>query len=76
MDEEIAQQFARRDRLRKKLAARETYSERMQKMAALQETTWKALQASPTGWAHFLRRNFKARAIDVVTPDAARPPTS
>jgi hypothetical protein len=74
MDEEIAEQFALRDRMRKKLAARETYSERMQKMAALQEATWKALQASPSGWAHFLRRNFKARAIDVTKLDATRPP--
>jgi hypothetical protein len=76
MDPEIAEQLARRDRLRKKLAAGETYSQRMQKMAELQEATWKALQASPTGWAHFLRRNFKARAIDVTKYDAARPATS
>jgi hypothetical protein len=74
MDEDIAEQFARRDRMRKKLAARESYSERMQKMAVLQEATWKALRSSPTGWAHFLKRNFKARAIDVANPDAARPP--
>lgn len=72
MDEEIAKQFATRDRMRKKLAARETYSQRMQKMADLQEATWKALRASPTGWDHFLRRNFKSRAIEVVNPDAAR----
>jgi hypothetical protein len=75
MDEEIAEQFARRDRMRKKMAARESYSQRMQKMADLQEATWKALRASPTGWAHFLHRNFKARAIDVAKSDAARPPT-
>jgi hypothetical protein len=75
MDEEIAEQFALRHRMRKKLAARENHSERMQKMAALQEATWKALRASPTGWSHFLRRNFKARAIDVANPDAARHPT-
>lgn len=76
MDEEIAEQFARRERLRKQLAARETYAQRMQKMAILQEASWNALQASPTGWAHFLRRNFKARAIDVAIPDAARPSNS
>jgi hypothetical protein len=73
--DEITEQFARRDRMRKKLAALESYSERMQKMAVLQETTWKALRASPSGWAHFLKRNFKARAIDVANPDATRPPT-
>lgn len=65
MDDEIARQFAIRDNFRRKLADRETYSERTRKMALLQEATWKALQTSPTGWAHFLRRNFKARAIDV-----------
>ena len=76
MDEEVARLFAIRDSFRKKLAARETYSQRMQKMAILQEATWKALRASPTGWAHFLRRNFKARAIDISTPNATRNPTS
>ena len=76
MDDEIARQFAIRDRFRRTLAARETYSERMRKMALLQEATWKALKASPTGWHHFLQRNFKARAIDVVNLDATRPPTS
>jgi hypothetical protein len=76
MDEEISRQFALRDRMRKKLAAQETYSQRMEKMARLQEATWRALQASPAGWAHFLRRNFKARAIDIANPNAARPPNS
>jgi hypothetical protein len=73
MDEKIA---SLRDRFRRKQAARETYSERMQKMAILQDATWKTLRASPTGWAHFLKRNFKARAIDVSHPDATRPSTS
>jgi hypothetical protein len=76
MDHEIAEQLARRDRLRKKLAAGETYSERMQKMAELQEATWKPLQASPTGWAHFLRRNFRARAIDVTSLNRPAPTLS
>jgi hypothetical protein len=75
MDAEIAEQLAIRDRFRRKMAARETYSQRMAKMAELQEATWKVLQASPTGWAHFLRRNFKARAIDVQHLDATRPST-
>ncbi|HWE01213.1 MAG TPA: hypothetical protein VG326_02295 [Tepidisphaeraceae bacterium] len=42
-----------------------TPSQRMREMDALQEYSWKVLKSNPAGYAHFLRRNFKARAIDV-----------
>jgi hypothetical protein len=37
----------------------------MRDMMALQQATWDQLLRSPKGYAHFLRRNFKARAIDI-----------
>jgi hypothetical protein len=68
--DDIAEQLAIRDRFRKKMIQRETPSERLRAMARLQQETWDALRSSPSGWAHFLRRNFKARAIDVRGSDA------
>ena len=65
MDKDIADQLAIRDSFRKKLALRMTPSERMREMARLQEATWETLLRNPAGYAYFMRRNFKARAIDV-----------
>jgi len=39
-------------------------------MTQIQKTMWATLRSSPEGYAHFLRRNFKARAIDVQNPNA------
>ena len=65
-----AQQLVRRDRLRRQLAARATPAERVRDLARLQDATWAILRGSPAGYAHFLRRNFKARAIEVRDPNA------
>jgi hypothetical protein len=53
------------ERYRRKLAWRKTPEERMRDMDRLQERMWAILRSSPQGYAHFMRRNFKARAIDV-----------
>jgi hypothetical protein len=65
-----AQQLISRDRLRRKLAEHATPEERVRDLAQLQEATWVILRSSPAGYAHFLRRNFKARAIEVRDPNA------
>jgi hypothetical protein len=66
-----ASQLVIRDRFRKKLAARATPEERMGAMARLQEAMWATFRTSPEGYAHFLKRNFKARAITVRGPHGA-----
>lgn len=63
--DDIAEQFSRRDRFRRKLALQKTPAQRMADMARRQQMMWATLQRSPNGYAHFLRRNFKARAISV-----------
>ena len=63
--DDIAEQLAIRDSFRRKMVLKDSPAERMRAMARLQQRTWDALRASPTGWANFLRRNFKMRAIDV-----------
>jgi hypothetical protein len=63
---EIAEQLARRDRYRRHLALQKTPEERMADMARMQQRMWTTLSQSPVGYAHFLRRNYKARAIDVA----------
>jgi hypothetical protein len=63
--DDIAQQFAIRDRFRKRLALAKTPSQRMHEMAIRQRACLKYAGRSSEGYQHFLRRNFKARAIDV-----------
>jgi len=67
---DAAEQLVNRDRLRRKLATRASPAERVRDLARLQEATWAILRSSPAGYAHFLRRNFKARAIQVRDPNA------
>jgi len=63
---DIAEQFAIRDRFRKRLALAKTPSQRMREMAARQRACANVWASGATaGYQHFLRRNFKARAIDV-----------
>jgi len=69
MDDEIAAQLAARDRLRRKLPLRKTPAQRMADMAGLQEAMWATLRRTPDGYRHFLRRNFKARAISAPITD-------
>jgi len=47
-----------------------TYEQRLEEMGRLQRATWELLRANPEGYAHFLRRNFKARAVDVNPPES------
>jgi hypothetical protein len=61
----LTEQLALRDRMRKRLALQATPAERLRDMIRLQQRTWDTLRRSPTGYAHFLARNFKARAIDL-----------
>ena len=65
------EQLMTRDRLRRRLASRATPAERVRDLARLQEASWAILRQSPEGYAHFLRRNFKARAIEVRDPNAS-----
>jgi hypothetical protein len=67
----IAEQLARRDRLRRHLRSRESYEQRWRACLELQERTWRYLRPSPEGWAHFIRRNYRARA---VRPDGSGRP--
>ena len=69
--DDLAEQVAIRDSFRRKLALRQTPAERMAAMARLQEATWEILRRSPEGYARFLRRNFKARAIPVEGSNGA-----
>jgi hypothetical protein len=68
---EIDEQLARRDRFLRHRWASLTPAQRFQEMMDLQQSTWDLLRSSPEGYAHFLRRNFKARAIDVGDRDAS-----
>jgi hypothetical protein len=63
MDAEIAERLAARDQLRRKLALAKTPEQRMADMARMQQAMWETMRRSPEGYRHFLRRNFKARAI-------------
>jgi hypothetical protein len=69
-DEDMASQLALRDSYRRKLALQKTPAERVRDMARLQEEMWARLRSSPEGYAHFLRRNYKARAIAIPDSDA------
>lgn len=69
MDAEIAEQLARRNRLLRRRWQQMSYGQRMEEMQRLQQRMWDTLRSSPGGYAHFLRRNFKSRAIDVPSID-------
>lgn len=68
--DDISQQLVARDRMRRRLALQATPEERVRDMMRLSQETWDLLRRSPEGYAHFLRRNFKARAIVVRDNDA------
>jgi hypothetical protein len=63
--EDVSEEFARRDRVRRYLAQKKTPEQRMEEMARRQAQAWEILRNSPEGYARFLRRNFRARAIQV-----------
>jgi hypothetical protein len=66
--DDIAEQLARRDRVRRHMAMQKTPEQRMADMDRMQKQAWAVMRSNPEGYAHFLRRNYKARAIDV--PDS------
>jgi hypothetical protein len=68
--EDLNEQLALRDRFRRKLWQRKTPEQRMQDMARMQESMWATMRRSPDGYAHFIRRNFKARAVSIQGSDA------
>jgi hypothetical protein len=63
--DDVSEQLARRDRVRRHLEMKKTPDERMADMARLQARAWEILRNSPEGFAWFVRRNYKARAIQV-----------
>jgi hypothetical protein len=67
--DDISEQLARRDRFRLKMALLKTPEERMRDMDRLQERMWATMKSSPEGYAHFLRRNFKARSVHYKEPN-------
>lgn len=64
MDADIAEQLARRDRYRRHLWSMQTWEERLADLHRHQATCAALLQASPTGYAAFLRRNYQKRSTD------------
>jgi hypothetical protein len=68
--DDLDAQLAHRDNFRRQRALKMTPEERLREMAKLQQRMWAILKSSPTGYAHFLRRNFKARAVRVKEDDA------
>jgi hypothetical protein len=68
--DEIAEQLAIRDRMRRRHWQSLTPEQRLDAMIRLQEQAWAILRSSEAGYAHFMRRNFKARAISRDGRDA------
>lgn len=77
VDDATAAQLAVHDRFRRRLSRAATPAQRLRDMARLQHAAWDLLRRSPAGYAHFIRRNFKARATfaahDPATTAAAQP---
>ena len=63
--EDIAEELARRDRFLRHRALAMTPEQRMAEMQRLQEQAFALLKQSPKGYAHFMARNFKKRAVEV-----------
>ncbi|HSU65340.1 MAG TPA: hypothetical protein VLJ39_00585 [Tepidisphaeraceae bacterium] len=62
--DDIASQLAARDRFLQASNRLLTPRRRMEKMFRMQQAAWETLRRNPEGYARFLRRNFKARAVD------------
>ncbi|MDB5290475.1 MAG: hypothetical protein JWL69_1716 [Phycisphaerales bacterium] len=69
--DDISEQLAIRDSFRKKMEMQRTPEDRMRAFRRLQEACEETMRRSPKGYAHFRRRNLKARAIDVRGLDVA-----
>ncbi|HEX4124041.1 MAG TPA: hypothetical protein VHY37_04880 [Tepidisphaeraceae bacterium] len=70
MSDPIADQLARRDRHRRKLDWAKTPEQRVAEMWQFLKSADATLRSNPAGYAHFLRRNYKKRAIRVPPTDA------
>ena len=68
--DDVTAQLAIRDRYRRRLALLKTPEERMRDMARMQQAMWARLESNPAGYSHFLRRNYKARAIAIPDSNA------
>lgn len=66
--------LAARDRHLRSRALALTPSERLAAMRAILESSWAALQRHPEGMAHWLRRNYRARAVRPSSADATHGP--
>jgi len=64
--DDIAEQLARRDRVRRHYSQSLTPEQRLDAMSRHQARAWAILRSNPDGYAHFIRRNMKVRAIDVT----------
>jgi hypothetical protein len=71
MDEQTAKEIEVRNRFMRNRWLRLTPSERLEEMAKLQQRSWEILRSSPEGYAHFIRRNFKARSVRTEKSDNA-----
>ena len=60
--DDISEQFEKRDRLRKRMAAQLTPEQRLERMAELQAHAWQVLQQNPAALERFWRRNLRERA--------------
>ena len=58
------EQLELRNRFMRSHYMRMTPTQRLAAMARLQDAAWQRLRQSPEGYAHFIRRNFKARAVN------------
>ena len=64
--DDIAEQLARRDRVRRHYWQSLTFEQRLDAMSRHQARAWAILRSNPEGYAHFIRRNMKARAIPAI----------
>jgi hypothetical protein len=62
--DELTEQLAIRDRFVRRRSLLMSPAQRIEAMRRLQQSAWDRLRQSPEGYAHFIRRNFKARAVD------------
>jgi hypothetical protein len=60
--DDISEQFRKRDRIRRRLAAQMTPEQRLECMAELQAYAWQTLQQNPEALDRFWRRNLRQRA--------------
>jgi hypothetical protein len=68
--DDTADQLAGRDRYRRKLNWAKTPEERVAEMWRYLKSADAVLRSNPAGYAHFLRRNYRKRAIRVPPTDA------